>query len=231
MVDEARSLAAVIDHTLLRPDATPDQVRALCAEARTWRLAAVCIQPVWVSLAAHELSGSGVSVATVAGFPLGCCVTRVKVYESECSLSDGAGEIDMVINLGALKAGDWAAVEADIAAVAQACHQARGICKVIIETGYLSDVEKMEACRRAAGAGADFVKTSTGFGPGGASASDVALMRATVGPHVGVKAAGGIRTYETARSMLLAGANRLGTSASVSIMEGLVRALGRTGTS
>ena len=230
-MDEAHRIAATIDHTLLKPDATPEQVRALCAEARVWRFAAVCVQPIYVSLAAKQLADAGVAVVTVAGFPLGCHLTSVKAYEAERALGEGATEVDMVINLGALKAGDWGAVEADIAAVAQVCKQANGLCKVIIETGYLSDIEKMEACRRAVAAGADFVKTSTGFGPGGASASDVALMRATVGPKVGVKAAGGIRTYEAARSMLLAGANRLGTSAGVSIMQSLAAASGRTGTS
>ncbi len=213
-------LAGLIDHTLLKPDATPDQVRRLCAEARDLGFHAVCVNPCYVRLAAELLEGSRVRVDTVVGFPLGASATEVKVFEAQWAIAGGAQEIDMVINIGALKAGDPAAVQQDIGAVVQACHSAGALCKVILETGYLNDGEKIEACRRAVAAGADFVKTSTGFGPGGATAADVALMRGTVGPSVGVKAAGGIRSYEAARELVGAGANRIGTSASVQIVGG-----------
>mgnify|MGYP005849342243 CR=1 FL=1 len=222
LTDDQKKLAAVIDHTLLRADATAEQVRKVCAEARTFGFAAVCINPCYVRLAAQELAGSGVRVATVAGFPLGANATAVKAYEAERAIADGAQEVDMVLNIGALKAGDLQTVEADIRAVVEVCHAAGALLKVILETGFLTDAEKIEACRCAVNAGADFVKTSTGFGPGGATAADVALMRATVGPQVGVKAAGGIRTYAAARQMLDAGANRLGTSAGVQILQSMV---------
>lgn len=218
-------LAAMIDHTLLKPDATPDQVRRLCDEARQYGFAAVCLNPTNVRLATEALAGSQVHVCTVVGFPLGANTLEVKAFEAQKAIADGAQEIDMVLNIGALKAGAWAQVEQDIAAVVQVCHGAGAICKVILETGYLSDAEKIEACRRAVSAGVDFVKTSTGFGPGGATAADIALMRATVGPQVGVKAAGGIRTYEAARELIMAGATRIGASASVQIIQG---ATGRT---
>ncbi len=222
MASESRQqLAAMIEHTLLKPDATPDQVRKLCAEAVQYGFWAVVVQPVYVRLAAEALAGTKVHVATVAGFPLGANVTAVKAFEAERAIADGAREIDMVLDIGALKSGAYDAVQQDIAAVVAVCHGAGAVCKVILEVGYLSHAEKIEACRRAVRAGADFVKTSTGFGPGGATAADIALMRATVGPKVGVKAAGGIRTYAAAQEMIMAGANRIGASASMQIMEGI----------
>ncbi len=221
LTDEQKKLAAVIDHTLLKADATPEQVRSLCSEARMYGFASVCVNPCYVPLASRLLEGSGVCVGTVAGFPLGANTSLVKAYEAQRAILDGAREIDMVLNIGALKAGDLEAVEEDIRAVVEVCHAKGALLKVILETGFLTDAEKIEACRRAVSAGADFVKTSTGFGPGGATAADVALMRATVGPQVGVKAAGGIRTYAAAREMLDAGANRLGTSASIQILQGM----------
>lgn len=218
--DERQRLAGMIDHTSLKPDATPEQVRKLCREAIEHGFCAVCVNPVYARLAAELVAGSKVRVCVVVGFPLGASLTEAKVFEAQRAITDGAHEIDMVINIGALKAGLYDAVQADIAGVVQACHAGGAICKVILETGYLSDAEKIEACRRAVKAGADFVKTCTGFGPGGATAADVALMRATVGPKVGVKAAGGIRTYEAAREMVMAGASRIGASASVQIVQG-----------
>ena len=218
MEEETRRLAAMIDHTLLKPDATPAQIQRLCAEAVQHGFWAVCVNPAYVRLAAGLVAGSAVRVCAVAGFPLGASVTEVKAHEARRAIADGAREIDMVLNIGALKAGDLDAVQADIAGVVAVCHQAGAICKVILETGYLTGEEKVAACRRAVAAGADFVKTSTGFGPGGATAADVALMRAAVGPAVGVKAAGGIRTYQAAREMVAAGANRIGASASVQIV-------------
>jgi len=218
-VPDARAVARLIDHTLLKPDATPDQVRALCADARRHGFAAVCVNPVWVSLAARELAGSAVAVASVAGFPLGASLPEVKSAEAARAIADGAREVDMVMNVGALKAGDHPAVEADVRAVAEACRTASALLKVIIEAALLSDEEKVRACAIARLAGADFVKTSTGFGPGGATASDVALMRRTVGKGVGVKAAGGIRDWAAARAMIAAGASRLGTSSGVRILD------------
>ncbi len=219
MGDEERGrLAAMIDHTLLKPDATPEQIRRLCAEAREHGFYAVCVNPVYVRMAAELLQGSQVRVDSVVGFPLGASLSEVKAFEAERAIGAGAQEVDMVLNIGALKAGDGQAVHDDIAAVVRVCHGAGVVCKVILETGYLTDAEKIEACRRAVAAGADFVKTSTGFGPGGATVADVALMRGTVGPGVGVKAAGGIRTFDAAREMVWAGANRIGASASVQIV-------------
>jgi deoxyribose-phosphate aldolase len=220
MNEEQRRLARMIDHTLLRPDATPEQVRKLCAEALEYGFYAVCVNPVNVELAAGLVQGSSVRVCSVVGFPLGANTTEIKVREAERAIADGAREVDMVLNVGALKAGAFEVVEQDIAAVAKAAHAGGAICKVILETGLLTDGEKVEACRRAVSAGADFVKTSTGFGPGGATAADIALMRRTVGPRVGVKASGGIRTYEAAREMVAAGATRIGASASVQIIQG-----------
>ncbi len=218
--EEQRRVAAVIDHTLLKPDATPEQVRRLCAEALQYGFCSVCVNPANVRLAADLVRGSQVRVCSVVGFPLGANTPEIKAREAERAIADGAREVDMVLNIGALKSGAYELVEQDIKAVVQAAHLAGGLCKVILETGYLTDEEIMEACRRAVSAEADFVKTSTGFGPGGATAAAVALMRATVGPEVGVKAAGGIRTYETAREMLSAGATRIGASASVQIVLG-----------
>ena len=210
--------ASLIDHTLLKPTATADQIRQLCAEAREYRFAAVCVNPVWVPLCAELLAGSPVAVCTVVGFPLGADLSEAKAFEAERCVALGASEIDMVINIGALKAQDFAAVRDDIAAVVSSSHAAGAIVKVIIETAYLTDEEKVAACVLAKDAGADFVKTSTGFGPSGATAADVALMRRVVGPGIGVKAAGGIRSGEDFKSMVAAGANRIGASAGVKIV-------------
>lgn len=212
-------IARFIDHTLLKPEATPAQVGQLCDEARRYRFAAVCINPVYVKLAAESLAGSGVAVCAVVGFPLGTNVTAVKVYEAERVIVDGASEVDMVIHVGALKAGDHVYVRQDIAAVAAACHERGALLKVILETVLLSDAEKVSACQLAQAAGADFVKTSTGFAGGGATVEDVRLMRRTVGPQMGVKAAGGVRSYVDALAMIEAGANRIGASAGVKIVE------------
>lgn len=211
-------LAAIIDHTLLKADATRDEVLALCYEARQYKFASVCVNPGWVKTAAEVLTGSGVKVCTVVGFPLGATTTMAKVMETRDSIAAGADEIDMVINIGALKnrQDDW--VESDIQEVVRA---AQGkITKTIFETALLSDEEIVRACIMAKRAGADFVKTSTGFGPGGATAHHVALMRKSVGPLMGVKASGGIRDLETARTMVDAGATRIGASASVKIVKG-----------
>ena len=210
--------ASLIDHTLLKPTATADQIRQLCAEAREHRFAAVCVNPVWVPLCAELLAGSPVAVCTVVGFPLGADLSEAKAFEAERCVALGASEIDMVINIGALKDQDFATVQADIAAVVSSSHAAGAIVKVIIEAAYLTDEEKIAACVLAKDAGADFVKTSTGFGPSGATAADVALMRRVVGPGIGVKAAGGIRSGADFRSMVAAGANRIGASAGVKIV-------------
>ena len=210
--------ASLIDHTLLKPTATADQIRQLCAEAREYTFAAVCVNPVWVPLCAELLAGSPVEVCTVVGFPLGADLSEAKAFEAERCIDLGASEIDMVINIGALKAQDFRAVRDDIAAVVSRSHTAGAIVKVIIEAAYLTDEEKVAACILAKHAGADFVKTSTGFGPSGATTADVALMRRVVGPDIGVKAAGGIRSGEDFKSMVAAGANRIGASAGVKIV-------------
>jgi deoxyribose-phosphate aldolase len=213
------SIASLIDHTLLRPEATREQIRRLCREALGHGFAAVCVNPVWVPLCASELAGSRVKVATVAGFPLGASMTEVKIHEAEAALRNGAQEIDMVIHTGALRSGDYDAVKSDIRSVTEVVHGAGALIKVILEAAVLDDQQKAVACTLAKLAGADFVKTSTGFVPGGASAHDVGLMRAAVGREMGVKAAGGIRNLEDLLLMVRAGANRIGTSASVAIME------------
>jgi deoxyribose-phosphate aldolase len=213
-------LARMIDHTILKPDATQDQIAQLCDEARKYGFASVCVNPTNVKLCAQLLEGSDVLVCTVVSFPLGATTTEVKVFETQQAIRDGATEVDMVINIGALKSRDYELVERDIASIARACHASNAILKVIIEAALLTDEEKVVACQLAMVAGADFVKTSTGFGPGGATVEDVALMRRVVGPTMGVKAAGGIRTYEDAQKMIAAGASRLGASASVKIMQG-----------
>jgi deoxyribose-phosphate aldolase len=218
-IAKAATIAAMIDHTLLRPDATRADIVKLCGEARQYGFATVCINPYWVPLASSDLEGSAVRVCTVAGFPLGATSTPAKVAEAEVALRAGAREIDMVMNVGAMRSGDLDAVKLDIQAVAQACHDAGAIVKVILETALLDDEQKTAACGLAQAAGADFVKTSTGFGPAGATAHDVALMRAAVGSRMGVKAAGGIRTIEDFRAMAAAGANRIGASAGVKIVE------------
>ncbi len=213
-------LAAYIDHTLLGPATTPADIDRLCDEAREYGFAAVCVNPVWVARAARRLRGSRVKVASVVGFPLGANATDIKVLETRRALRDGAREIDMVINVGLLKQGEYDLVRKDVARVVDACREVGAACKVIIEAALLTDEEKVLACRLAAEAGAAFVKTSTGFGPGGATVFDVALMREAVGAELGVKASGGIKTTEQAQQMIAAGATRIGASAGVSIVGG-----------
>lgn len=217
-MEQPADIAKLIDHTLLKPEATRDQIAQLCREAREYGFAAVCVNPCYVGLAAELLRGSPVKVCSVVGFPLGATLPEVKAYEARRAIEEGAAEIDMVINIGALKSGDLELVRRDIAAVVDVCHAKGALCKVIIEAALLSDEEKVLACQLAKAAGADYVKTSTGFGPGGATVHDVALMRRTVGPEMGVKAAGGIRSYEAAKAMLEAGATRIGASAGVKIV-------------
>ncbi|UCG76527.1 MAG: deoxyribose-phosphate aldolase [Gemmatimonadota bacterium] len=214
------SLSHLIDHTLLRPDATHEEIAQLCYEARKYGFASVCVNPSYVKLCSDLLKGTDVLTCTVVGFPLGATSTEAKTFEAQKAVRDGADEVDMVINVGALKSRDYELVERDIGSVASAAHAGGGILKVIIEAALLSDEEKVAACQLAKVAGADFVKTSTGFGPGGATAEDVALMRRVVGPQIGVKASGGIRTYADAQRMVEAGATRIGASASVRIVEG-----------
>ena len=214
-------IAACIDHTLLKPEATPAQVEALCEEARQYHFASVCVNPTHVRLAVRLLKKSGVKVCTVAGFPLGANTPEMKAFEAEQAIAQGAGEIDMVINIGAVKAGDDKLVARDIRTVARVVHAAGKILKVILETALLTDDEKRRASLIVKRAGADFVKTSTGFSTSGATVADVRLMRETVGPKMGIKAAGGVRTLADAEAMLDAGATRLGTSAGVAIMKGL----------
>jgi deoxyribose-phosphate aldolase len=218
--DVPLDLAQYIDHTLLAPDATAEDIDRLCAEAEQFRFASVCINPTWVKRAARDLRGTGVPVCTVIGFPLGATTTEVKTMEARKALRDGAREIDMVINIGALKSGDHELVYGDIAKVVDAAHEVGAICKVILETALLTDEEKVVASALAKRAKADFVKTSTGFGPGGATVYDVALMRETVGPEMGVKASGGVRTADDAEDMIAAGATRIGASAGVQIVGG-----------
>jgi deoxyribose-phosphate aldolase len=214
-----RQVARLIDHTILKPEATRKEVKQVCAEALTYEFASVCVNSGWVFSIAEQLKGSRVKVCTVAGFPLGAASTAAKVAETRDALGNGAEEIDMVINIGALRGGETETVEADIRAVTTVSHERGAIVKVIVETALLSDDEKLLACRIAVQAGADFVKTSTGFSKAGAVAADVALMRRAVGPDIGVKASGGIRTLEDLRAMVAAGANRVGASASVKIMQ------------
>jgi deoxyribose-phosphate aldolase len=225
--DVPRDLARYIDHTLLRPDATAEDIDRLCEEARTYGFAAVCVNPTWVRRCAQNLRGSSVRVASVVGFPFGAGTTEVKALEARRAIRDGAREIDMVINVGALRSGDYELVERDIEKVADACREAGAVSKVIIETAFLMDEEKVVASHLAKQAKADFVKTSTGFGPGGATVHDVLLMRETVGPRLGVKASGGIRSAEDVREMIAAGATRIGASASVQIVTGGEPAAGR----
>ena len=217
-VPAERGLAAMIDHTLLKPEATPDQIAQLCYEARKHSFASVCVNPTHVKLCAQLLKGSPVKVCTVVGFPLGATPPEVKAFETQQAIDEGAGEIDMVINIGAIKAKDYEVAARDVRAVVRAAHAKGAIVKVIIEAALLSDEEKVAACLIAKEAGADFVKTSTGFGPGGATAADVALMRKVVGPGMGVKAAGGIRNLLDAQKMIEAGADRIGASAGVKIV-------------
>ena len=212
-------LSPLIDHTLLKAEATDAQVEALCAEALTYGFASVCINPLWVPLAASLLKGSPVRTCTVVGFPLGASAHSAKAFEAELALGDGAQEVDMVLAIGAAKAGSWDTVRRDFEGLRSAV-PAPAILKVILETCLLDEAEKHRACELALEAGLDFVKTSTGFSTGGATEADVALMRRAVGPRLGVKASGGIRTYETALQMVRAGATRLGLSASVAVVRG-----------
>lgn len=220
-VNSARiNLAPYIDHTLLKATATPDDITRLCAEAREYAFKAVCVNPVYVPLAHRELAGSGVLVATVCGFPLGALLATQKAAEARSSVTSGADEVDMVIHLGAALAGEWRLVEDDIQAVREAT--AGRTLKVIIETCFLSEDQKARAAEAALNAGAEFVKTSTGFGPGGATLADVQLLKRVVGDHAYIKAAGGIRTREDAEAMIAAGAARLGTSGGVALVAGQV---------
>lgn len=215
----ARDIAKLIDHTLLRADATRDDIVNLCSEARRYNFASVCINPFWVPVAAAELAGSTVKVCTVVGFPLGATSTEAKVAETEAALRAGAQEIDMVQNVGALRSGEYAVVELDIAAVVEVAHRAGAIVKVILETALLDDTQKVRASLLAKMAKADFVKTSTGFAASGATTHDVELMRLAVGPDLGVKASGGIRSLDDLKKMTAAGATRIGASAGVKIVE------------
>ncbi len=213
-------IAAFIDHTLLKPEATREQIEQVCAEAREYGFASVCVNPCWLAVVTHELRGTPVLACAVVGFPLGATTASAKRAEAAEALKLGADELDMVMNIGALKSGMDAEVEADIRGVVELAHSSCARVKVILETALLAEEEKVRACRLAQRAGADFVKTSTGFGPGGATPADVALMRATVGDCMGVKAAGGVRTYEDLLKMVGAGASRVGASASVKILAG-----------
>jgi deoxyribose-phosphate aldolase len=210
------NIASYIDHTVLAANATQEKIEKLCAEAKEWKFASVCVNTCWTKFCAEQLKGTGVNVCVVVGFPLGAMCTKAKAYEAACAVADGADEVDMVINIGWLKDGKNDLVENDIREVKKACGDKH--LKVIIEACLLTDEEKVRACELSVKAGADFVKTSTGFSTGGAKAEDVALMRKTVGSKVGVKAAGGIRTYEDALKMIEAGANRLGCSAGIAIV-------------
>eukprot|EP00977_Amphora_coffeiformis_P027171 scaffold34593_cov179-Amphora_coffeaeformis.AAC.9 len=219
--------ARYIDHTVLKADSSRTQVEQLCAEALEYGFASVCVNPCYVGLCANLLKSSRVKVCTVIGFPLGANSSVVKAFEAKQAVQEGATEIDMVVNVGAIKSVEWELVENDIRLVANEVHQGGAILKVILETCLLTDEEKKKACEICKSVGADFVKTSTGFGTGGATAADVALMRQTVGPDMGVKASGGIRTLADANKMIAAGATRLGCSSGVTIMK---EALGMTTT-
>jgi len=212
-------VAALIDHTLLKPDASRADIEKLCAEASHVKFATVCVNPTWIGLSARLLKGSGVRVCSVVGFPLGATTSDVKHYETRRAIFDGASEIDMVLNVGALKSGDLRLVERDIEAVTSPCRECAVLSKVIIEAALLTNEEKVTACTIAKAAGADYVKTSTGFGPGGATAADVALMRRVVGSDLGVKAAGGVRDFEAMKALVAAGATRIGASAGVKIVQ------------
>ena len=220
VIPQNLDIAKTIDHTLLKPDATEQEIAQLCFEARKYEFASVCVNPTWVSLCAQLLKGSPVKVCTVIGFPLGATFAETKAFETETAIRQGATEIDMVINIGALKARDLATVAGDIRGVVKAAHARHILVKVIIETALLTDEEKTIACLTAKEEGADFVKTSTGFAGGGATVHDVELMRKVVGPQMGVKASGGVRTFEDAASMIKAGATRIGASAGVKIIQG-----------
>ncbi|MDM5359778.1 deoxyribose-phosphate aldolase [Peribacillus sp. ACCC06369] len=216
----SQNVAGLIDHTLLKADATKDQIKVLCEEAREYNFASVCVNPTWVKYASELLEGSDVKVCTVIGFPLGATTPETKAFETKDAISNGAHEVDMVINIGALKDKDNELVERDIRAVV-AASTGKALSKVIIETALLTEEEKVRACELAVKAGTDYVKTSTGFSTGGATVEDIALMRKTVGPDIGVKASGGVRNTTDAQNVIEAGATRIGASAGVSIVKGL----------
>jgi deoxyribose-phosphate aldolase len=216
--DVPTDLAGYIDHTLLKADASARDIDRMCDEAVRFHFASVCVNPAWVKRVAENLRGSDVLTCSVVGFPLGAHTPEIKAMEARRALRDGAREIDMVVNIGAAKSGDWATVEKDIAGVADACREAGAVCKVIIEAAMLEDEEKVVVSRLARKAKAHYVKTSTGFGPGGATVYDVALMREAVGPEMGVKASGGIKTAQDVKDMIAAGATRIGASAGIEII-------------
>jgi len=216
----SQNVAGLIDHTLLKADATKEQIKVLCEEAREYNFASVCVNPTWVKYASELLEGSEVKVCTVIGFPLGATTPETKAFETKDAIANGAHEVDMVINIGALKDKDDELVERDIRAVV-AASTGKALSKVIIETSLLTDEEKVRACELAVKAGTDYVKTSTGFSTGGATVEDIALMRKTVGPDIGVKASGGVRNTSDAQNVIEAGATRIGASAGVSIVKGL----------
>ncbi len=218
-VDNNSDLASLIDHTLLKPEATETDIRKVCEEAVQYKFKSVCVNTHYVALVARLVAGSGVLTCGVVGFPLGAMTSRAKVDETYDAIKNGANEIDMVINIGALKSGDWNIVKRDIEGVTNAA-RGRALVKVILETSLLTDEEKIKACTIAKMAGADFVKTSTGFNKGGATIEDIKLMRSVVGPNMGVKASGGVRDTETARAMIAAGATRIGTSSGIAIIKG-----------
>lgn len=213
-------IAKYIDHTLLKADARKDQIEVLCNEAKEYGFASVCVNPTWVSTASGILKGSDVKVCTVIGFPLGATTSETKAFETKDAIEKGATEVDMVINIGALKGGDTNLVEQDIRAVVEAA-KGKALTKVIIETSLLTEDEKVTACELSVKAGADFVKTSTGFSTGGATVEDIRLMRSVVGPSIGVKASGGVRNAEDANNMIEAGATRIGASSGIAIVKGL----------
>jgi deoxyribose-phosphate aldolase len=217
--EAAREVARYIDHTLLKPDATRDEILKLCEEGARYGFASVCINPIWVREAACALRGTGVKICTVIGFPLGANEPDTKAYEARRAIFDGASELDMVINIGALKSGDDELVQRDIAGVVQVAHEVDYLCKVILETALLAEDEKVRACLLAKEARADFVKTSTGFSKGGATVADIALMRRVVGGEMGVKASGGVRDLKQAQEMIRAGATRIGASVGVKIVQ------------
>ena len=215
---DKQAIAKYLDHTLLKANATYEQLQAVCDEAKKYNVAAVCVNSVNVDFVHKELKGSGIKTCSVVGFPLGAMASAAKAYEAACAIEDGAEEIDMVIDITSAKEGDWRSVEEDIATVHSACN-GKAILKVIIETCLLTNEEKVEACLAAKRAGAEFVKTSTGFSTGGATVEDIRLMRETVGPEMGVKASGGVKSYEAACAMIEAGASRIGTSSSSKICD------------
>lgn len=212
-------LSSYFDHTLLKPESTFSDIVRLCVEAKQYKFATVCVNPYWVRDAAAQLAGSAVGITTVIGFPLGASSTAAKTNEASDAIAAGATEIDMVLNVGALKSGRFEEVEKDVHSVVEAC-KGRAIVKVILEVGLLTNEEKVKACMICKSAGADYVKTSTGFGPGGATVEDITLMRQTVGPDIGVKASGGVRDLAAVRSLIAAGATRIGASSSVAIVNG-----------